>query len=138
MSVRTDKLGFVHFRKLAIDALTTDQRTHLLAQAEHGKWSSARLTKERDKLLGRPDKVPLLTFDGHVEQVYEALPKTASTKLKKALDKAIGDLRHGQGEGSAVRQCGAFVSINFAVGEPHDAEVHAPAAVGPQNLDLGA
>lgn len=94
MSRRLDNLSFSHFQKLAIDALTPEQRTNLLNQAEKYGWSSARLTHERDRLLGKPEKVPLLTFDGKVEKLIETLPATATKKTKAALNQVVADLRH--------------------------------------------
>ena len=94
MSRRLDNLSFSHFQKLAIDALTPEQRTNLLNQAEKYGWSSARLTHERDRLLGKPEKVPLLTFDGKVEKQIETLPATATKKTKAALNQVVADLRH--------------------------------------------
>ena len=85
---------FSHHHKLAIDALTPDQRSDLLSKAEDNNWSAARLTKERDKLLGKPEKVPLLTFDSKVDRVLESLPKTATKKVRAEIKRAMDDLRH--------------------------------------------
>lgn len=91
---RSSNLAYSHHLKLAIDALTTDQRADLLAQAETHGWSSARLTKERDRLLGKPEKVPLLSFDGKVDRVLETLPKTASNKVRGEIKRVMDDLKH--------------------------------------------
>jgi DNA-binding transcriptional MerR regulator len=87
-------LSFNHHRMLAVDALDAVQRARLLADADAHGWSSARLTKERDRLLGRPEKVPLLTFDSKVEAVLESLPKSATGKVRKEIKRAMDDLRH--------------------------------------------
>lgn len=94
MSMRIDNCPFFHFQKLAIEALDSSQRMALLKQSAENKWSSARLTKERDRLLGRDERVPLLTFDGKVEKLIETLPATATKKTKAALNQVVADLRH--------------------------------------------
>lgn len=87
-------ISFDHHRRLAIDALSPEQRADLLSKAEENGWSSARLTKERDRLLGKEDRVPLLTFDGKVQRLIETLPPTATKKTKAALSQVVNDLRH--------------------------------------------
>lgn len=87
-------LSFSHHQKLAIDALTPDQRSGLLKKAAENKWPLGRLAKERDRLLGKPEKVPLLTFDSKVDHVLESLPKTATKKVRNEIKRAMDDLRH--------------------------------------------
>lgn len=94
MSMRIDNCPFFHYQKLAVDALTPDQRTALLEQSAKNRWSAPRLVKERDRLLGRDDRVPLLTFDGKVQRLIETLPPTATKKTKAALSQVVNDLRH--------------------------------------------
>ncbi len=93
-SIRMLNCPFKHHQLLAIDALNQDQRADLLKQVAENNWSSARLTKERDRLLGRDDRVPLLTFDGKVQRLIETLPPTATKKTKAALSQVVNDLRH--------------------------------------------
>lgn len=94
ISKRLDNLSFNHYMKLAINDLTPDQRFFLLEQSVANGWPSTRLTKERDRLLGRDDRVPLLTFDGKVQRLIETLPPTATKKTKAALSQVVNDLRH--------------------------------------------
>lgn len=94
ISLRKENLSFTHHARLAVDALTDQQRAELLGLAAENGWSASRLTKERDRMLGKPDKVQLLTFDAKVEQLIETLPKTATQKTKKAIEKVVSDLRH--------------------------------------------
>lgn len=92
-STRRD-LKFSHHKALAIETLTPEQRSDLLIKAEDNKWSVARLTKERDKLLGKPEKVPLLSFDNKVDKLMETLPASTTKKMRKALDDVVRDLKH--------------------------------------------
>jgi hypothetical protein len=92
---RVGKLSFEIHRKLSHDALTPDQRADLLTEAAEQKWSAARLTKERDKLLGKPEKIPLLGFDEKVDAVVADLPKTTSGQVKTAIKRVFSDLKHG-------------------------------------------
>ncbi len=94
MLTRVNNLSFKHHRMLAIEALDEERRASLLAEAEANNWTSARLTKERDRLLGKEDRVPLLTFDGKVQRLIETLPPTATKKTKAALTQVVNDLRH--------------------------------------------
>lgn len=91
---RVTNLGFIHHQKLAIQDLTSEQRSELLEKAAKNGWTAARLTKERDRLLGRDERVPLLTFDGKVEKLMETLPPTATKKTKVALSQVVSELRH--------------------------------------------
>jgi hypothetical protein len=50
--------------------------------------------KERDRLLGKDERVPLLTFDTKVEKLMETLPASATKKTKAALTHVVNDLRH--------------------------------------------
>lgn len=92
--VRHNNLGFEHHKKLSIQGLTEEQRIDLLEKSMINNWSSARLTKERDRLLGRDERVPLLTFDGKVQRLIETLPASATKKTKAALTQVVHDLRH--------------------------------------------
>lgn len=94
LSLRNDNCSFDVHRRLAVDALTPEQRLDLLSQAEANNWSSARLATERDRLLGKPEKVPLLSFDNKIDQVLESLPKTATKKVRGEIKRVMGDLRH--------------------------------------------
>lgn len=92
---RSSLLSFAHYYRLSTDALTPDQRAALLAEAVEHKWSAARLTKERDKLLGKPEKIPLLGFDEKVESVVAELPNKTSAKIKTSIKRVFSDLKHG-------------------------------------------
>lgn len=91
---RINNLGFIHHQRLAIQELTDIQRAELLEKSAKNGWTAARLVKERDRLLGRDERVPLLTFDGKVQRLYEALPASATKKTKAALTQVVNDLRH--------------------------------------------
>jgi hypothetical protein len=86
--------SFDVYRPIAVTTLTPDQRTHLLAQAQQGTWSAARLTKERDALLGRVKEHRGLSIDGTFEQVLDALPKGTPKNVKQALVKVKNQLQH--------------------------------------------
>ena len=94
MSMRIDNCPFFHYQKLAVDALTPDQRTALLEQSAKNGWSAVRLAKERDRLLGKEERVPLLTFETKVEKLMETLPASATKKTKAAINQVVSDLRH--------------------------------------------
>ena len=53
-----------------------------------------RLAKERDRLLGKEERVPLLTFETKVEKLMETLPASATKKTKAAINQVVSDLRH--------------------------------------------
>lgn len=93
ISMRIENLKFNHHAVLAGMA-DIEQRRGLLIQAQENGWTAARLTKERDRLLGKPEKVPLLTFDSKVDRVLESLPKTATKKVRNEIKRAMDDLRH--------------------------------------------
>ena len=91
---RMQNLGFAHHQILAIQALTQDKRLDLLEESKKNEWTAARLKKERDILLGKPAKVPLLTFDNRVDDVLQSLPKSATNKVKKEIKQAMERMRH--------------------------------------------
>lgn len=91
---RANNLGFVHHKHLAIQELTEEQRVILLAKSAENSWTAARLVKERDRILGKDERVPLLTFDTKVEKLMETLPASATKKTKAALTHVVNDLRH--------------------------------------------
>lgn len=93
-SIRIDNLSFKHHHLLVSDALNDSQRSALLLQAKTEGWVSSRLAKERDRILGREERVPLLTFDAKVEKLMETLPAAATKKTKTALKQVVADLRH--------------------------------------------
>jgi hypothetical protein len=74
--------------------LTEEQRVILLAKSAENSWTAARLVKERDRILGKDERVPLLTFDTKVEKLMETLPASATKKTKAALTHVVNDLRH--------------------------------------------
>ena len=94
ISTRVEQVSFDVHRRIAVRDLTSEQRLYLLSQAALQKWSGARITKERDRLLGREERVPLLTFDAKVEKLIETLPASATKKTKEALSQVISELRH--------------------------------------------
>jgi hypothetical protein len=92
--VRNDICTFDHHRRLAIQDLSTERRAGLLAKSAENGWTVARLVKERDALLGKVKKDKGLSIDGTFEKVMDALPKSASTKVKKALEEVKKELQH--------------------------------------------
>ncbi len=74
--------------------LSDDQRTDLLKQAEEHKWSSARLVKERDKVLGKPEKIQIPDYDAKVETMIADLPKSTSNKVKGIIKNLTNELKH--------------------------------------------
>ena len=86
--------SFSHYQKLVSEQLTTEQRDHLLIQSEKNGWSLSRLSSERDRMLGRDERVPLLTFETKVEKLMETLPASATKKTKAAINQVVSDLRH--------------------------------------------
>lgn len=93
-STRVEQVSFDVHRRIAVRDLTSEQRLYLLSQAASQRWSGSRITKERDRLLGRDERVPLLTFDAKVEKLMETLPAAATKKTKTALKQVVADLRH--------------------------------------------
>ena len=94
IDARASYLSYTHHRGVASNEITTDQRTTLLDQAATNGWSVARLLKERDRLLGKDERVPLLTFETKVEKLMETLPASATKKTKAAINQVVSDLRH--------------------------------------------
>jgi len=90
---RSPILGYTHHLTLAIQDLTDEQRADLLEKARENKWSSAALKHERDKVLGRPEKVATLEFDQQVESLLQELPATVSKKAKNEVRKVYGDMK---------------------------------------------
>lgn len=94
IDMRISNLSFSKHQSLVTQELTDIQRAELLEKSAKNGWTAARLTKERDRLLGRDERVPLLTFDGKVQRLYEALPASATKKTRAALTQVVNDLRH--------------------------------------------
>jgi hypothetical protein len=59
----------------------------LLEQAGSKKWSVKVLQQERDKLLGKPDKIKVVEYDDRVNQVVDQLP----ANIEHGMQWAIGD-----------------------------------------------
>jgi hypothetical protein len=91
---RLSNLSFDKHQRLVNQELTHAQRSELLDKSAENGWSVARLMKERDRLLGKDERVPLLTFDTKVEKLMETLPASATKKTKAALTHVVNDLRH--------------------------------------------
>lgn len=90
---RIANCSFDHHKRLAVQALTTEQRADLLEKAGENGWTAAQLTAQRDLLLGRPPKDTPLSIDATFEKAVAALPPSASTKVKKALQEVKRDLQ---------------------------------------------
>lgn len=90
---RIKNLGFDHHRVLAIQELTDNQRTDLLKKSSKEGWTVARLRRERDTLLGRPEKVPVLEFDEEVDRLLSDLPASVSKKAKQGVKAVYGKMK---------------------------------------------
>jgi len=92
---RSNILGFEHHQLLAIQQLTDDQRTDLLGKASKNPedWTVAKLRIERDRLLGRPEKVPVLEFDAQIDQLLSDLPPSVSKKAKRGVQNVYGKMK---------------------------------------------
>jgi len=88
-------LSFTHYKELASEALTEQQRQQLVETAlDHGKVLSVKkLREERDKLLGRlpalePPKAPKPTED-LVDNVLARLPEKTPAAVKKTVQREV-------------------------------------------------
>ena len=90
---RIYNLTFHHYKSVIIQKLTKDQRQELLEKAEKNGLTVAQMVKERDRLLGKPDPIPLLSFDSKVESLMKELPASTTKKMRTALDAVIGKLK---------------------------------------------
>jgi len=96
---RVKALTFRHYRILALEKLSDDQRETLIRKAIEGDidknvpWSAARLKKEREKLLGRLPEVEGPPLDNHLDAILEELPKSASKKVKRGIEEEFKHLQ---------------------------------------------
>lgn len=94
MGARAPILGFKHHELLIIQELTDSQRDSLLKNAAKEHWTVKRLRTERDHVLGRPEKIPLLEFDDKVNAALADLPKSVSNKTRRAVRNLFSELKH--------------------------------------------
>lgn len=90
---RLPNLHYSHHNILAIQQLTDVQRSDLLEKARENQWTAARLKKERDLLLGRPEKVATLEFDAQVDSLLKELPPSVSKKAKNEVVKVYNNMK---------------------------------------------
>jgi hypothetical protein len=90
---RSNILGFAHHQLLAIQKLSDTQRAELLEKSSKNGWTAAQLRHERDRLLGRPEKVAVLEFDDRLESLIKELPARVGPKVKGEIRKIYSDLK---------------------------------------------
>ncbi len=92
---RFPNLSFKHHFMVAVEAVSDAQRQSLLKEAAEQKWSSSRLKKERDILLGTyQEKIAVTGFDDRVGALVETLPASTSKKVKAGINRLANDLKH--------------------------------------------
>ena len=101
-SLRSEQLPWSHYKELAVEALTEQQRKQLIETAlDHGKVLSVKkLREERDKLLGRlPEPEPPKAaepVEALVDNVLEKLPtntpRAARTVIQREVRKVADQL----------------------------------------------
>lgn len=94
MDRRLSICSFEHHRIIAIDAIPEKQQDALLNQAADNKWTSRRLAHEKNKLLGKPEKVVVTGLDDKVSALVETLPPSTSKKIKRGIVNIAGELKH--------------------------------------------
>lgn len=106
-TTRVTRLTFNHHRQLVVVQegtrrgietesqylLTPEQRQDLLRQAEQHGWSSVRLKKERDHVLGRMPAEAPPSIQGDMDQVLAELPKTVTKKTRNHIRKILDHMK---------------------------------------------
>ena len=86
--MRVGILTFDHYKTIAINDLTGDQRQHLIAQAVHGKWSSKKLKEERDKVIGNWVEPISVDSSSAISEFVGKVADNVPDKYKKEVTKA--------------------------------------------------